>query len=383
MLIFKEPLPLSLYIHIPWCVRKCPYCDFNSHEAKHDIPEDAYVYALIEELESRMHLIYQRPIKSIFFGGGTPSLFSAHAIDRILASVAKRLHLPSDIEITLEANPGTIDHVRFSGFRTAGVNRLSLGIQSFNDDQLKALGRIHDSAQAKQAIQIAKNAGFENFNLDIMYGLPQQNISEAKQDIEIALSFAPTHFSWYQLTIEPNTVFYRQTPVMPSDDMTWDMQLAGQEIIQGAGFRQYEVSAYSLPQKKCKHNYNYWEFGDYLGIGAGSHSKITDHQAGTVMRFAQVRHPKDYLDANKRQPLNINVVREDDIPFEFMLNALRLTHGVTLNQFVNHTGLSSVSIDATLAAAKMRGLMMVDNERLCVTELGMKFLNDVTAMFLK
>lgn len=382
MLIFKEPLPLSLYIHIPWCVRKCPYCDFNSHEIKQYIPETAYIDALIEELDSRMHLVYQRPIKSIFFGGGTPSLFSAQAIERILSSVAKRMHLPPDVEITLEANPGTIEHARFSGFHTAGINRLSLGIQSFHDDKLKTLGRIHDSAQAKKAVQIARNAGFQNFNLDIMYGLPQQNISEVKQDIAMALSFAPTHFSWYQLTIEPNTVFYRQTPAMPSEDITWDMQLAGLELIREAGFHQYEVSAYSEPKKECRHNYNYWEFGDYLGIGAGAHSKITDHQTGTVMRFAQVRHPKDYLDANKRQPLNINAVRESDLPFEFMLNALRLTQGVTMDQFIRHTGLTRESIASTLSLAQARGLMTIDNERLCVTDLGMKFLNDVTAMFL-
>lgn len=380
MLIFNEPLPLSLYIHIPWCVRKCPYCDFNSHELKQDLPEDTYVDALLEELDSRLHLLHKRPLKSIFFGGGTPSLFSAKAIARILDGVAQRMNMPP--EITLEANPGTIDYVRFSGFRTAGVNRLSLGIQSLQDEKLKALGRIHDRAQAMDAIQIAKRSGFDNFNLDIMYGLPQQTMAEALHDIETALSFEPTHFSWYQLTIEPNTVFYKQTPTLPADDMTWDMQLAGQEILRKSGFHQYEVSAYAQPQKACSHNLNYWEFGDYLGIGAGAHSKITDHVNGKVMRFAQVRQPKDYLDASKRQPLRVNEVRECDLAFEFMLNALRLTEGVSVAQFIQHSGLSLQVIEPTLMKAKQRGLMVMDADRLCVTELGMKFLNDVTAMFL-
>lgn len=382
MQIFTEALPLSLYIHIPWCVRKCPYCDFNSHEAKNSLPEELYVAALLEELDSRLYLLHDRPIKSIFFGGGTPSLFSAHAIEGILQGVNQRLHLDQNIEITLEANPGTIDYVRFAGFRSAGINRLSLGIQSLQDDKLKILGRIHDRAQAMEAIQIAKKAGFSNFNLDLMYGLPQQTVSDALHDIQTALSFEPTHFSWYQLTIEPNTVYFSQTPVLPSDDAIWDMQLAGQQLLQTAGFQQYEVSAYSQVNQACLHNRNYWEFGDYLGLGAGAHSKITNHQTGTVVRFAQVRQPKDYLDPIKRQPLKINVIRENDVVFEFMLNALRLTQGVSTTCFTQRTGLPLQYIEPTLLVAKQRGLMLDDPLRLCVSELGMKFLNDVTAMFL-
>jgi oxygen-independent coproporphyrinogen-3 oxidase len=382
MLIFNEALPLSLYIHIPWCVRKCPYCDFNSHEAKSNLPEELYVAALLEELDSRLHLLHNRPIKSIFFGGGTPSLFSARAIECILQGVSQRLHLNQNIEITLEANPGTIDYVRFAGFRAAGINRLSLGIQSLQDDKLKILGRIHDRAQAMEAIQIAKNAGFNNFNLDLMFGLPQQTLSDALHDIQTALTFEPTHFSWYQLTIEPNTVFFSQTPVLPNDDALWDMQVAGQQLLQSFGFQQYEVSAYSQAKQVCLHNRNYWEFGDYLGLGAGAHSKITNHHTGTVMRFAQVRQPKDYLDPVKRQPLKINVIQDKDVVFEFMLNALRLTQGVSTSCFTRHTGLLLQHIETTLLVAKQRGLMLDDPMRLCVSELGMKFLNDVTAMFL-
>jgi len=382
MPIFTEPLPLSLYIHIPWCVRKCPYCDFNSHEAKGSLPEDLYVHALLKELESHLALVEDRPLLSLFFGGGTPSLFSAQAIERILEGIAKRLRLSPAIEITLEANPGTIDQAYFRDFYLAGINRLSLGIQSLQDDKLKTLGRIHDRHHAMEAIQIAKRAGFTNFNLDLMYGLPQQSIADALHDLETALSFQPSHLSWYQLTIEPNTLFYRHTPSLPPDDMIWDMQLAGQAQLQQAGFHQYEVSAYSLPQKECLHNRNYWEFGDYLGIGAGAHSKITDIKTGQVMRFSQVKHPRDYLDATKRSQQKIQCLAEDDLIFEFMLNALRLTHGVPSTLFRKHTGLSLTRIEPLLMAAKKRGLMMDDASRLIPSELGRKFLNDLVGMFL-
>jgi len=382
MLIFNETLPLSLYIHIPWCVRKCPYCDFNSHEAKSSLPEELYVAALIQELESRLHFIQNRPIKSIFFGGGTPSLFSAKSIAQILEAVAKKTDMSGNTEITLEANPGTIDQVRFSGFRSAGINRLSMGIQSLQDDKLKTLGRIHDRNNAMRAIQLAREAGFDNFNLDIMYGLPDQSIEDAMQDLRDALAFEPAHFSWYQLTIEPNTLFYRQRPALPADDMIWDMQLTGQEYLRQAGYRQYEVSAYSQAGKECLHNRNYWEFGDYLGLGAGAHSKITDAESGAVMRFSQVKHPKDYLDGAKRQHINLSYIQDNDLVFEFMLNALRLTDGVSAELFARHTGIALERIELLLSAAKQRGLMINDAERLCASELGMKFLNDLTEMFL-
>ncbi len=382
MLIFNKPLPLSLYIHLPWCVRKCPYCDFNSHEIKADLPQELYVNAICDEFIQQLPLLNNRPVKSIFFGGGTPSLFSAHSIANILDHIAAHCSLDANAEITLEANPGTIDQTNFAGFRTAGINRLSLGIQSFNDDKLKILGRIHDGENAREGIRIAKKAGFSNFNLDIMYGLPQQTLAEAMHDIESALSFAPTHFSWYQLTIEPNTLFYKQRPVLPVDDLIWDMQCAGQEKLQQLGYKQYEVSAYARADHECLHNRNYWEFGDYLGIGAGAHSKITDHDKGEVWRAQQVRHPKDYLDASKRRAIEMKNVAEKDLAFEFMLNALRLTDGVAMHLFSERTGLAASAISHLLQQARERDLLVKDEKWLCASELGKKFLNDLTGIFL-
>lgn len=375
-------LPLSLYIHIPWCVRKCPYCDFNSHQAKSSLPEDLYVAALKDELSRHLSLIQQRPIKSIFFGGGTPSLFSPHAIGKILDEVAGKITLDPKIEITLEANPGTIDQANFSGFRTAGINRLSLGIQSLQNDKLKTLGRIHDRDHAISGINIAKQAGFENFNLDLMFGLPEQTLDDALSDLQDALSFEPTHFSWYQLTIEPNTAFYKKPPVLPHEDKIWEMQLAGQEKLQSAGYKQYEVSAYSKPDKQCLHNLNYWEFGDYLGLGAGAHSKMTDHESGKILRFSQVRHPKDYLDVNKRRIFQPHHVSEKDLIFEFMLNSLRLTDGVPVDWFAERTNIELKSIEQITSTAKARGLLIDDDKQLCATELGKRFLNDLIGMFL-
>jgi oxygen-independent coproporphyrinogen-3 oxidase len=379
---FSVDLPLSLYVHIPWCVRKCPYCDFNSHESKESLPETLYVNALMHDLDNHLHQVDKRPIISIFFGGGTPSLFSAHAIERILESVAKRLPLSSDIEITLEANPGTIDYVRFRDFRAAGINRLSLGIQSLQDDKLKTLGRIHDRENAIRAITRAKEAGFTNFNLDLMYGLPHQSIPDALHDIEKALSFEPTHLSWYQLTIEPNTLFYHQTPPLPAEDSIWEMQLAGQQKLKDSGYGQYEVSAYSQSGKECLHNRNYWEFGDYLGIGAGAHSKLTDRERGNAVRFAQVKHPKDYLDAAKRQQFSILTISDDDLIFEFMLNALRLTEGFPAALFSERTGLPLEQIERSLAQARKKGLLVNDTERILPSEMGKKFLNNLMMLFL-
>jgi putative oxygen-independent coproporphyrinogen III oxidase len=379
---YADAIPLSLYIHLPWCVHKCPYCDFNSHEAKGDLPQEIYVAALLQELSMHLPRINDRRISSIFFGGGTPSLFSPQMIARILDGVAKLTHLEAQCEITLEANPGTIDQHSFAGFYQAGVNRLSIGIQSFQNDKLKILGRIHDSAQAMRAIDIARKAGFDNFNLDIMYGLPNQTLDDALFDVETALSFAPMHFSWYQLTIEPNTLFHYQTPVLPHDEKIWDMQLAGQLIIKNAGFHQYEVSAYAKQNRECYHNRNYWQFGDYLGIGAGAHSKMTDLQTGELVRFAQVKNPRDYLDRNKREQIHYKLVLEREAIFEFMLNALRLTSGVPLQLFAARTGIALEKIAPLLADAKNRGLLLEDNERLCASELGHKFLNDLTEMFL-
>lgn len=382
MPIFSQPPPLSLYIHLPWCVQKCPYCDFNSHQIKSALPEKAYVNALLHELDQYLPMISERPLISIFFGGGTPSLFSAHAIHDILEGVFNRINTSNGIEITLEANPGTVDQAEFKGYRAAGINRLSLGIQSLQNDKLRTLGRIHDKNAALQAIEVVKEAGFDNFNLDIMYGLPHQSIDEAIIDIQMALSCQPTHFSWYQLTIEPNTFFYHQTPPLPIEDVIWEMQKKGQEVIKQTGFSQYEVSAYAANQQtRCQHNLNYWEFGDYLGIGAGAHSKITDVANAQIMRFSQVKHPRLYLTGQTPAPTQ-NVLTTEDLIFEFMLNALRLTQGVPTSLFTERTGLPLSIIENDLLRAKERGLLMDDAAKIKPTNLGHQFLNDLVAIFL-
>lgn len=376
--MLTSKIPLSLYIHIPWCVRKCPYCDFNSHTASGNLPENAYIDELMRDIDYYLPFLSGRKLTSIFFGGGTPSLFSPSSIQAILKGVRDRIEFESEIEITLEANPGTIDQQYFSEYRVAGINRLSLGVQSLNNEKLKVLGRIHDSQQALTAIEVAKAAGFNNFNLDIMYALPNQTIEDSLQDIEQAIALAPTHFSWYQLTIEPNTVFYRYPPTLPNDDYIWEMQIAGQRLLKSKGYEQYEVSAYSLPNKQCKHNRNYWEFGDYLGIGAGAHSKITTN-AG-IYRFAQVRMPKDYLSrTNCKEPL---LVSNKDLTFEFMLNALRLNDGVPASYFEDRTGLAVEKIAAKLNAARADQLLTAEENRICASDKGAKFLNNLIMKFL-
>lgn len=381
---FPVRLPLSLYIHIPWCVRKCPYCDFNSHAQNGVLPETEYVQSLLEELDSRLNLIQGRDIISIFFGGGTPSLFSASAIDQILLGISERVTFAPDIEITLEANPGTVDSANFAGFRQAGITRLSLGIQSLQNDKLRTLGRIHDKDCALSAIEAAIAAGFSNYNIDLMYGLPQQTIDDALDDLKAALAYAPPHLSWYQLTIEPNTFFAHHPPKLPTDDNAWDMQIAGQALLREAGIDQYEVSAYAREDKVCRHNQNYWQFGDYLGLGAGAHSKITDHANGEVLRFSQVRHPRDYLQAEKRLHLDKKVIGENDLIFEFMLNALRLTDGFPMSLFTERTGLPSTRIQALLDQAKSRGFLLDDHgKHIRPSPLGKRFLNNLMMLFLQ
>lgn len=380
--IFHSRPPLSLYVHIPWCVRKCPYCDFNSHVAPNNLPETLYVNALLQELAQHAALLQDRPLYSIFFGGGTPSLFSGDAIARILNGIAGITTLPADIEITLEANPGTIDQARFQDFRAAGVNRLSIGIQSFDNEKLKALGRIHDRDHALAAIDYARAAGFNNFNLDLMYGLPQQTTADALLDLQTAIACEPTHLSWYQLTIEPNTLFYQQTPALPLDETIFAMQQAGHALLIAHGLQQYEVSAYSRLHHHCQHNRNYWEFGDYLGIGAGAHSKITDQKESAVLRFAQVKHPRDYLNINERPLPQQKKLHADDLMFEFMLNALRLSNGVPTTLFTERTGLPLTQIETRLHEAKRRGLLSDEPTRLVATDLGKRFLNDLVGMFL-
>lgn len=379
---FTAPIPLSLYIHLPWCVRKCPYCDFNSHEARDKLPEELYVNALMRDLDKQLPRIWGRRITSIFFGGGTPSLFSPSAIEQILQGVHARLNFGPDTEITLEANPGTIDEQRFKGFRHAGVNRLSIGIQSLHDEKLKALGRIHNREYALRAIDAATAAGFTNFNLDFMHGLPNQTIDEALQDLHDALRYQPPHLSWYQLTIEPNTFFHHQPPVLPEDDLLWEIQEQGKKLLAANHLKQYEISAYAQEGHRCLHNLNYWEFGDYLGIGAGAHSKITDVAQGTIVRHSQIKHPKDYLDPEKNLLSTERVVSDSEAIFEFMLNALRLTHGVPMTLFSERTGLPVSVLGPTLSKARNKGLLIEDNNHLCATTLGQRFLNDLIGMFL-
>jgi putative oxygen-independent coproporphyrinogen III oxidase len=379
---FTSPIPLSLYIHLPWCVRKCPYCDFNSHEAKSDLPEELYVSALLRDLDEQLPRIWGRRLVSIFFGGGTPSLFSAAAIEKILQGVHARLNYGPDIEITLEANPGTIDEKRFVGFRQAGVNRLSIGIQSLQDEKLKKLGRIHNREYALRAIDAAISAGFTKFNLDFMHGLPNQSLQDAISDLQDGLQFQPPHLSWYQLTIEPNTLFHYQTPVLPEEEILWEIQERGKQFLAENHFMQYEISAYAKPGYECVHNVNYWEFGDYLGIGAGAHSKITDVEKSIITRHSQVKHPRDYLDPQKNFTASQQIISEADVVFEFMLNTLRLKRGVPIDLFTERTGLATSLLEPILIKAKQKKLLIDDAATLCPTELGHCFLNDLVGMFL-
>ncbi|WP_295006525.1 radical SAM family heme chaperone HemW [uncultured Dechloromonas sp.] len=378
---FRVSPPLALYVHVPWCVQKCPYCDFNSHEAGETIPEREYVDALIADLQSALPLIWGRPVVSVFFGGGTPSLLSPAAIDELLAAFRALAMLAPDAEITLEANPGTVEAEKFAGFRKAGVNRLSLGIQSFNDDHLKVLGRIHGADEARRAARLA-GEHFDTFNLDLMYGLPGQTHQQALSDAETALSFAPTHLSCYQLTLEPNTRFAAFPPELPEGDLCADMQEAIEARLGAAGFANYETSAFALPNRQCKHNLNYWYFGDYLGIGAGAHAKLTLHDR--VLRQMRWKHPKAYLD-NIRSG---NAVQEQheveaaSLPFEFMMNALRLADGFHPSLFEARTARSLNSILPQLKAAEAEGLLEVGPERIAPTLKGRRFLNVLLERFL-
>ena len=370
--------PLSLYVHVPWCVRKCPYCDFNSHEAKGGIPEDAYVEALIADLESALPQVWGRPVVSVFFGGGTPSLLSGGAVDRLLAAFRARLPLAPDAEVTLEANPGTAEAGKFAAFREAGVNRLSLGIQSFDDAKLAALGRIHSADEARRAIELAQRH-FERINLDLMYALPRQTLAEAQRDIEAAIAFGTTHVSAYHLTLEPNTAFHHTPPPVPDDDLAADMQQAVEEALTAAGFEHYETSAFAKPGARCRHNLNYWTFGDYLGIGAGAHAKISFPDR--IVRESRRRGPADYLNATERRQEQREVTISE-LPFEFMMNALRLTEGVETRLFEERTGLPLATIHEQLTAARHAGLLEVSPARIAPTPQGARFLNRLLGMFL-
>lgn len=378
--LFQLP-PLALYIHIPWCVRKCPYCDFNSHATGPELPEQAYVEALLADLDIDLPAAHGRALTSIFFGGGTPSLFSARALDRLLQGVNQRLAFASDIEITLEANPGTFEQAKFRDYRQLGINRLSIGVQSFQSAQLKALGRIHDGSEAVRATEMARAAGFDNFNLDLMHGLPEQDVEGALADLRQAIALAPPHLSWYQLTVEPNTLFWSQPPEIPEDDILWDIQEAGQALLAAEGFAQYETSAYARAGRRARHNLNYWSFGDFLGIGAGAHAKLSDPD-GTIRRSWKTRLPKDYLDPAKTFQAGERQLEAAELPFEFMMNALRLTDGVPAEQFAQRTGLPLASIATACSEARAAGLLDADPARLKPTVRGQLFLNDLLQRFL-
>jgi putative oxygen-independent coproporphyrinogen III oxidase len=377
--------PLALYIHIPWCVRKCPYCDFNSHALRDGLPQDDYVAALLADLEQDLPLVWGRPVTSIFFGGGTPSLFDAAHIGAILDGVAARLSMRPGLEVTLETNPGTVEHDRFEGYRAAGVNRLSFGVQSFDDGCLERLGRIHDSAQAVQAIELAQAAGFDNINLDLMYALPGQTLPMALADIERGIALGTPHLSHYQLTLEPNTLFHaRPPPQLPDEDGAWDMQEACQARLADAGLAQYEISAYARNGRQCAHNINYWRFGDYLGIGAGAHGKLTQPAANGILRRWKLKHPRSYMDS-AGTPAGIggdDWIGHAERPFEFMLNALRLRDGFSFEQFEVRTGLSRAAIEEALGVAMARAWLHVDEDRVRPTETGQRFLNDAIELFL-
>jgi len=381
--------PLSLYVHMPWCVKKCPYCDFNSHGLRHAPPPYAdYIDHLLADLDAdRADLgaaLAGRPLISVFFGGGTPSLFSPELIKRLLDGVRERLPLADDTEITLETNPGTVEHGRFDGYLAAGVNRISFGVQSFDDDKLCRLGRIHSAAEAERAVKSAQDAGYANINLDLMYALPRQTLGGALADVDRAVALEPTHISHYQLTLEPNTVFAANPPPLPDDDHAWAMQEACEARLARAGYGQYEISAYARPGRRCAHNLNYWRFGDYLGIGAGAHGKLSDAASGQVHRRWKSRHPRAYMET-AGTPARLggdNIVPVDELPFEYMLNALRLIDGVPLQDFSERTGLSPAAITTKLHDAQQRGWLHRDPQLLRTTALGQRFLNDVIASFL-
>jgi len=374
-----QGIPLALYVHWPWCVRKCPYCDFNSHESigKNEPQEAAYLAALIVDLEAALPAIWGRPIVTVFIGGGTPSLMSGATVDALLAALRMRLPLLPEAEITLEANPGTVEAERFAAYRDAGINRLSLGIQSFDDAKLAALGRIHSGDEARRAINIAL-AHFDRVNLDLMFALPQQTLEEARRDVATAIATGVSHISAYHLTLEPNTAFAHAPPPLPDEDLAADMQDMVEETLAAAGFDHYETSAYARPGQRCAHNLNYWSFGDYLGIGAGAHSKISDHTG--IRREARPRHPKEYLaDPAAR---DWRPVAAPDLPGEFMMNALRLADGFPLALFVERTGLPLGHIQNSALAGRREGLLEIADGRIKPTPLGRRFLNRLIALFL-
>ncbi len=384
MFNFTALPPLSLYIHVPWCVKKCPYCDFNSHKSPEVLAEDDYIDALIRDLEYVVPSVWGRTIQTVFIGGGTPSLFSAKAYEKLFSSLRALLPISHHAEITLEANPGTFEQHRFADYLSLGINRLSIGIQSFDDQSLNALGRIHDGQQAIAAVDTAQQVGFENINLDLMFGLPEQTAKTAQQDIETAIALEPTHLSYYQLTIEPNTLFHQQPPTLPDDDPIIDWQLNSQSKLAKAGYQQYEVSAYAKENQQCRHNLNYWQFGDYLGIGAGAHGKVSDAAKQTITRQSKQKQPQAYIDSagTEKSVLTNEIITSKDIGFEFMLNALRLTDGFPTPLFYQQTGIPLSHIERALKQAEQQELISWDIKSIKPTEKGQRYLNNLIALFL-
>ncbi|MCD8548829.1 MAG: radical SAM family heme chaperone HemW [Aeromonadaceae bacterium] len=371
--------PLSLYVHIPWCVQKCPYCDFNSHALRQGLPEAEYVVALLQDLEADLRLVQGRALASIFIGGGTPSLFSPERIAQLLAGIQARIPFAPDIEITLEANPGTVEAGRFPGYVAAGINRISIGVQSFAPEQLQRLGRIHGSSEAIAAARQAALAGLRSFNLDLMHGLPQQTVTAALADLEQAIALAPPHLSWYQLTIEPNTAFGARPPVLPEDELLWEIQEQGHARLLAAGYRQYEISAYAKPGFECRHNLNYWRFGDYLGIGCGAHGKISLPEQGVICRTVKVKHPKGYLEPGRAALDQRWEVSHDERPFEYFMNRFRLFEPVPKVEFSARTGLEVATVRPRLAEGLRRELLQETPTHWQVTELGHRYLNRLLA----
>ena len=376
-------LPLSLYIHFPWCVRKCPYCDFNSCAQPSVLPEEAYINALIADLDQELSNVCGRKLVSIFIGGGTPSLFSPKSIENLLDEIEKRITWESDIEITMEANPTTVEQEKFTDFRAVGINRLSIGVQSFQDEKLKILSRTHISNEASRAIEKAFQAGFSNVNLDLMYGLPKQSVDDALYDLKTAFEYSPKHLSWYQLTVEPQTVFAKNPPLLPEEDRICSIQEEGYQLIEKQGFRRYEISAYAQPNFQCWHNLNYWQFGDYLGIGAGAHSKITN-ESFEIMRYEKVKNTKDYLacKGNGAACRAATIIQDKDLPLEFMMNALRLIEGVPKMLFEERTGMKLTQIESMLKKAEDEGFLEQSPDVLRTTGLGRCFLNQCLGNFL-
>ncbi|MDY6814537.1 MAG: radical SAM family heme chaperone HemW [Pseudomonadota bacterium] len=371
--------PLSLYIHMPWCVRKCPYCDFNSHAIRGDIPEQAYLAALLEDLEQDLALVRNREIRTVFIGGGTPSLMTGDFYFRLFEALRERLAFATDTEITLEANPGTLEQGRFEAFRQTGINRLSIGIQSFNPEHLRVLGRIHDRDSAHRAVEAARTAGFDNFNLDLMHGLPGQTPDQALSDLREALSHEPPHLSWYQLTLEPNTEFYSRPPDLPDDDRLWDICRTGADLLRTNGFEDYEVSAWCQPGRASRHNLNYWTFGDYLALGAGAHGKISLAD-GSIRRYWKTRQPEAYLNRIGSRTAGAEAIEPDERTLEFLMNALRLKAGVAESLFAERTGLPLESVRVQLGKLRKEGLL--ESHRLQATELGQRYLNSLLERFL-